>query len=159
MSVAAQGSQLYVIDETGSTPVILEIGCITNLNLGGDPSDRLDDTCLSATTRSYKPGLRDPAAATADIRPDPADISHIFLDSQFRADPSPDMKFALGWSDGIGIAPTLDSAGDFELPTTRTFTVFTGYVADLPFDFATNSLVSGTASIQRSSGLSWVRKA
>ncbi|MNT93817.1 hypothetical protein D3C72_2353800 [compost metagenome] len=55
--------------------------------------------------------------------------------------------------------PTLNTEGDdFELPTTRTWFVFQGYVADFPFDFAANSVVSTAVSIQRSGGSAWIKK-
>ncbi len=73
-----------------------------------------------------------------------------------------DIAFAVGWSDGIGIAPTeaQDSNGDwdFVLPPTRTWFVFRGYVSDFPFDFAANAVVTSTATIQRSGGSAWIRK-
>ncbi|MNG41441.1 hypothetical protein D3C84_1306340 [compost metagenome] len=68
----------------------------------------------------------------------------------------------MGWSDGKDIVPTAieDSSGewDFDLPTSRTWFVFRGYVSDFPFDFAGNTVVSTQATIQRSGGSAWIRK-
>ncbi|GAB3099688.1 phage tail protein [Aestuariicella hydrocarbonica] len=159
MSVLTQGTQIYFIDDSGSAPVIVEVGCVTTFTPGGNPSDQLDDTCLSATTRSYKPGLRTPAAATIGLRPDPTDESHILLHALSETDPSPTLKWAVGWSDGIDIVPTLNSAGDdFELPDTRTWFIFDGYISDFPFDFSGNTLVSGDMAVQRSGGSEWIAK-
>ncbi|MDT4860744.1 Phage tail tube, TTP, lambda-like [compost metagenome] len=67
------------------------------------------------------------------------------------------MNWVVGWSDGTA-APTADSSGDFELPTTRTWFVFGGYIADFPFDFQQNSVVATQVSIQRSGGSAWIKK-
>ena len=72
-------------------------------------------------------------------------------------DPSPTLKWAVGWADGTSV-PTLDSSGDFDLPTDRTWFVFEGYVSDFPFDFAANTVVTTQAAIQRSGGSAWIRK-
>ncbi|WP_366525632.1 phage tail tube protein [uncultured Microbulbifer sp.] len=45
------------------------------------------------------------------------------------------------------------------LPDSRTWFTFEGYVADFPFDFQQNSLVTGEMSIQRSGGSAWTVKA
>jgi hypothetical protein len=69
------------------------------------------------------------------------------------------LAWAVGWSDGKNIAPTLNTAGDdFELPATRTWFLFRGYVSDFPFDFAANTVVTTAATIQRSGGSAWIRK-
>lgn len=63
---------------------------------------------------------------------------------------------------GAGTGATASAAialGDsFDLPETRTWFVFEGYVSDFPFDFAANAVVSTAATIQRSGGSAWVRK-
>lgn len=61
---------------------------------------------------------------------------------------------------GTGATATAAIAPDdsFDLPATRTWFVFEGYVSDFPFDFAANAVVSTAATIQRSGGSAWVRK-
>jgi hypothetical protein len=58
-------------------------------------------------------------------------------------------SWIIGFSDGTAL-PTVDSAGTVTYASTRTFVEFDGYVADLPLDFATNSVVKSTMQIQRS---------
>jgi hypothetical protein len=157
MSKLAQGTQVYAIDSLNDS--IFEVECPTSFNPGGNPATQLDDTCLSDTTAQSKPGLRQPGQATLTINADPSYPSHIRLHEMSQEDPSPVLKWAVGWSDGIDIPPTsVDSDGDFVLPTTRTWYVFDGYIADFPFDFALNTLVSSQVSIQRSGGAQWIRK-
>lgn len=159
MSVLAQGTNIYFIDTSGSTPVIVKVGCATTFNPGGNPADQIEDTCLEDTTRSYKPGLRTPGQATLGINADPANASHIRMHELSELDPSPTMKWAVGWSDGAE-DPTLNSAeDDFNFPSTRSWYTFQGYIADFPFDFSQNTVVTSQVSIQRSGGSAWIKKA
>jgi hypothetical protein len=158
MSKLSQGTQLYFRDP--DTDAIVEVECPTSFNPGGNPAAQLDDTCLGDTTAKSKPGLRQPGQATLAINADPTYASHIRLYELSQADPSPVLNWVLGWSDGIGIAPTgVQSDGDFVLPTTRTWYEFEGYIGDFPFDFALNTLVTSQVSIQRSGAAVWTPKA
>lgn len=167
MSVLTQGTQLFVIDpEFDSNGAgVREIECITTFNPGGNPADQIEDTCLSATTRSYRPGLRTPGQATGSLNADPANASHLRLYDFSEADPSPTLQFVVGWSDGPVDAngdptaiPTLDSNGEFVLPSTRTWFKFSGYVSDFPFDFTANTVVVTNFTIQRSGRGYWIKK-
>lgn len=158
MSIFAQGSELYFIDPDTNT--VMKVDCPTGFNPGGAPADPVEDTCLDSTTRTYKRGLRTPGQAAVNLNADPQYASHGRLFDLSLSDDQDieDIKFAIGWSDGRGIPPTVDSNGDFILPTTRTWYVFNGYVADFPFDFQTNTLVTSAVSIQRSGPGVWTRK-
>lgn len=160
MSVLTQGTQIYFIDPNYSTAGagVREIECATTFSPGGNPADQIEDTCLSETTRSYRPGLRTPGQATLGLNADPTNASHVRLHELAETDPSPILQFAVGWSDGTA-APTIDTSGDFVLPSTRTWYTFSGYVSDFPFDFAANTVVTTQATIQRSGGSVWTRKA
>lgn len=159
MSVLTQGTQIYFIDPDfdSNGPGVREVECATTFTPGGNPADQIEDTCLSDTSRSYKPGLRTPGQATLGLNADPENESHVRLHQLSETDPSPTLKWAVGWADGTSV-PTLDSSGDFDLPTDRTWFVFEGYVSDFPFDFAANTVVTTQAAIQRSGGSAWVRK-
>ena len=163
MSILTQGTQIYAIVPTvgGSDPFeVLEIECATGFTPGGNPADQIEDTCLSETVRSYLRGLRTPGQASLTLNADPRNQSHVRLHELSEDDSIDNIKWAVGWSDGKGIDPTLDSTGDdFELPSTRTWFVFDGYVSDFPFDFAANTVVTTAATIQRSGGSAWIRKA
>jgi hypothetical protein len=155
MSILSQGTQVYAINPV--TRELITIQCATAFNPGGNPADQLEDTCLEAFDRSYKPGLRTPGAATLTLNADPSFESHTDLFDLSKQNPPPSLKWAIGWSDGTA-PPTVDSNGNFNLPNTRTWLDFEGYVSDFPFDFQLNSIVSGDVSIQRSGGLNWTRK-
>jgi len=158
MSILSQGTNVYVLDPNDGTPAVLKIECATSLSPGGDPSDQIEDTCLEAFERSYKAGLRTPGQATMGINADPDNESHLTLYDLSRQNPAPVLKFAVGWSDGTD-APTLNVGEDgFELPATRTWFTFQGYIADFPFDFAQNTVVTTEVSIQRSGNSAWIKK-
>lgn len=161
MSVLTQGTKVYALvppaSGTGS-PTVMQIECATAFNPGGSPKEQIEDTCLEDSERSYKPGLRTPGQASLTINADPSNASHIRLHQLAEMNGDTTMKWAVGWSDGTA-APTVNTAGDdFELPDSRTWYVFQGYVSDFPFDFAANSVVSTAATIQRSGGSAWIRK-
>lgn len=157
MAVLAQGTQIYFLDDTGAEPVVVAVECATSFNPGGAPADQIETTCLESTTREYLPGLRTPGQASIGLNADPRNESHIRMHELAEMDPPPVLKWAVGWSDGTS-EPTVDSDGDFDLPPTRTWFVFEGYIADFPFDFSANSVVTSTVSIQRSGGSQWIKK-
>ena len=158
MSILTQGSKLYMIDPADDS--LLPIDCVTAFNPGGAPADQLEDTCMEDVSgvRSYKRGLKTPGQAAITLNIDPANASHVRLYELSEGIANQNLKFALGWSDGTA-APTVDSNSDFNLPNTRTWFTFEGYVADFPFDFQLNALVTGDISIQRSGPGVWVPKA
>lgn len=168
MSILTQGTQIYALVPTEADPdvlEVLEIECATAFTPGGNPADQIEDTCLSETTRSYMRGLRTPGQASLTLNADPRNESHIRLHQLSEDDSIGNIKWAIGWSDGTDGPtldsdgdPILDSNGDFDLPTTRTWFLFEGYVSDFPFDFAANTVVTTAATIQRSGGSAWVPK-
>lgn len=161
MSILTQGTQVYGLmpPPSGTGPfTVVEVECATAFNPGGSPKEQIEDTCLSSKERTYKPGLRTPGQASLTINADPNNASHIRLHQLSEADGDTTIKWAVGWSDGTA-APTVSAEGDdFELPASRTWFIYEGYVADFPFDFAANAVVSTAVSIQRSGGSAWIKK-
>lgn len=155
MSILAQGTQIFFIDPADDSVVTVE--CATTFNPGGAPADQIEDTCLEDQERSYRRGLRTPGQASMTINADPRNASHVRMHELSEDDTVETMKWAVGWSDGTDL-PTVDSVGDFVLPTTRTWFIFQGYIADFPFDFAANTVVTTAVSIQRSGGSAWIKK-
>ncbi|ABI59709.1 phage tail tube protein [Nitrosomonas eutropha] len=111
MAILTQGTQVFFINPNGSGGrEVQEIDCATTFSPGGNPADQIETTCLSATTRSYLPGLRTPGQATLGINADPDNASHIALHGLSQTDPAPVITFAVGWSDGTQL-PTLRVKG------------------------------------------------
>lgn len=160
MAKLTQGTQIYFIDPAADSngAAVVEVKSVTTLNPGGNPAGQIEVTSLAEFVRSYMPGLRTPGQASMSINADPGEASHIRLHELSEENPQPILKFALGWSDGTA-APTLDSADEFVLPTSRTWFTFSGYIADFPFDFSRDTVVTSQVSIQRSGGAVWIKKA
>ncbi len=163
MAMKTQGTQLYARVPSIADPAVMEIiniECMNNFNGGGNPADQIVVECLDKTTREYLRGMRTPGQATFTIDADPRNESHIRLHQMAEDDDEAydNIEFALGWSDGKDIPPTLDSNGDFVVPTSRTWFMYNGNVADFPFDFAANTTVKTAVAIQRSGPAVWIRK-
>ncbi|MNM24925.1 hypothetical protein D3C81_353650 [compost metagenome] len=105
MSALTQGTQLYgLIDGQ-----VREIECITAFNPGANPADQIEDTCLSETnTRTYKKGLRTPGQASVSVDADPENDSHYLMWQLAEERSDERIQWAIGWSDGVNIAPTLE---------------------------------------------------
>lgn len=157
MSILSQGTQIFFVDTTGTSPAIVRVERTTTFNPGGAPADQIEDTALEDFERSYKSGLRTPGSASLGINADPKITSHIKLHELSEANPSPAVKWVVGWSDGTE-PPTLDVDNSLVLPDTRTWFTFSGYVSDFPFDFSQNTVVTTELSIQRSGGSAWTPK-
>jgi hypothetical protein len=143
MAIKTQGSELYFIDP--DTFAVTKIGCVTTLSGLTAARDQIETTCLDSTARTYVAGMATPGAAQFTVNFDPTDASHVRLHELYVE--GVDLDFALGWSDGTGIPPTSDSTA-FTTPTTRTWILFSGFISDLPFDFALNTVVTSNVSIQ-----------
>ncbi|WP_336657752.1 phage tail tube protein [Leclercia adecarboxylata] len=161
MSVLTQGTQFFVLAQGA----VSEIECITSFSPGGNPADQIEDTCLSErNSRTYKVGLRTPGQASVGLNADPENASHIMLHNLANSDDHEELTFAVGWSDGTA-SPTAAAQGaagsvdGLTLPESRTWFIFRGYVSDFPFDFSANTVVTTSATIQRSGGSVWVPKA
>lgn len=155
MAILAQGTQVWFIDPTGQT--LTEITDVTSINPGGTPADQIETTPLSASARTYKKGLRTPGQAQMGINADPSNPAHIRLFELSKDSTDAKIKFAIGMSDGT--TPPTVTGGNFTLPTSRTWYTFEGYIADFPFDFAANGVVTTSCSVQRSGDGNWTKKA
>jgi tail tube protein len=100
---------------------------------------------MNSNARTYEAGLATPGTASFTINFDPDDSSHTRLHELYVAGTKVD--WALGWSDGT-VAPVPDTAGFNTAAVARSFIYFNGYVSDLPFDFALNTVVTSNVSVQ-----------
>jgi len=154
-SVKTQGSELYFVDVlTSSVPAVVKLNCPTGITGLGGPADQIDTTCLDATERGFVRGLGNPGQVSVPFNLDPGASSHqILFDLQESGE---NLDWLIGLSDGSA-APTLTSGDQLVHPAARTSIIFNGYVADVNLDIATNEIVRGTLTIQRSGPLdiSW----
>lgn len=142
MAIKTQGTQLFFIDPEDFS--VVTVGCVTSITGLTAARDQIETTCLDSAARTYEAGMATPGAAQFSINFDTSDASHNRLHELYVAGTKVD--WALGWSDGTA-APTSDSTA-FTLPTTRSWIEFNGYISDLPFDFALNTVVTSNVAIQ-----------
>ena len=111
----------------------------------------------SAPTVAFSGGGGTGAAATAIIA-DGKVVGFNITNAGSGYTSKPSITLTGGAGTGAAASAVLGDADDFVLPSTRTWFLFDGYVADFPFDFAANAAVTTAATIQRSGGSAWIRK-
>ncbi len=142
MAKATKGTVLYVIDPADDS--VLIVGCTTNIDGIDTTLDQQETTCLADTARTYIAGMATPGAATFTINFDPEDASHVRLHQLKVAGTS--LKWAVGI--GPGDPPTVDSNAEFNLPTTRAWITFDGFMNSYPFSFPLAGLITSNVGVQ-----------
>lgn len=146
-TLKTQGTELFFINPFTTAIDLLKFACPTGITGLGGPADQLDDTCLDSTERTYKQGLKAPGPVTVNFNFIPTNTSHQIIKQLY--DSGRDIQWIIALSDGTS-APTQTSAGGMNPPVSRSSIRFNGYVADFNLDVATNEIVRGTMTIQRS---------
>lgn len=144
MAIKTQGTELYFIDPADFS--INPVGCVTSVSGIDSTIEQIETTCLESAARTYVSGLATPGTATFGINFDPTDDSHVRLHQLKVAGTS--LSWALGWSDGTDDPSEVTEGDTFELPTTRTWITFDGFMNSFPFDFSLNAVVASTVGIQ-----------
>jgi hypothetical protein len=147
--VKTQGTEVFFIDTvSSSTPGIVKLLCPTGVSGLGGPADQIDTTCLDARVeRTYERGLGNPGQVSVPFNFIPSAISHqILFDLKVSGE---NVSWLVALSDGVD-QPGLASDDAFDPPTDRTSLGFTAYVSDINIDIATNEVVRGTLTLQRS---------
>lgn len=142
----SQGAELYYIDPDSSQVVV--VGCITEVTGIDSTIEQNEVTCLSDLARRYEAGLATPGRAQFGIYFDPKDPSHLRLHELKKAGET--LKWVLGMSEDTGTDPTVGTDGDFELPDTRSWVRFDGFMNAFPIDHAQNTPVRSQIGIQMS---------
>lgn len=162
MVMKTQGTDLYAIDPRDDS--LIDVGCVTSLDGIDSSIDQIETTCLNSAERTYVAGLGTPGTATYGINIDTADPNHIKLYEIKQLGLT--LKWAVGMSDGARdaagnslVPPTVDSGGDFNLPNTRSWITFEGFMNSFPFSFALNGVVSSSVGIQVSGAQALIPKA
>lgn len=143
MAQKTQGTMLYTIDPADDS--VLVVGCVISIDGIDTTLDQIETTCLDSPARTYVAGLATPGSASFQINFDPADASHVRLHELKVL--GTELPWAIGFADGTA-PPTVDSAGDFVLPSTRSWISFDGFMNSYPFTFAINSVITSTVGIQ-----------
>lgn len=150
-TLRTQGTELFTVDElSSSVATVLKFACPTGITGLGGAADQLEDTCLdNITDKTYKPGLSSPGQVSVPFNFIPSNGSHQILFDLKEAGNV--LQWMICMSDGTAV-PTLDTADDLVAPPSpeRTTLEFFAYVADINIDIATNEIVRGTLTLQRS---------
>jgi hypothetical protein len=150
MSIKTQGTKVYFVDTltTPGTPAIIELACPTGVSGLGGAADQIEDTCLSEVVdRSYVRGLGNPGQVSIPFNLKPGAASHQLLFEM--KDVGEKVSWLACLSDGT-TAPTAIAGGVITPPADRTSIGWIGYIADVSIDVATNEIVRGTLTVQRS---------
>jgi len=152
MSIKTQGTNLYFV--SGGT--VKTMTCPTGVSGLGGTRDQIETTCLNATDdKSYVSGLGNPGQLTVPFVFSPSALDHQLLFAMH--DTGEITDWLVGFSDGT-TAPTVTS-GQLVMANTRTSASFDAFVADINIDVATNEVVRGTLTLQRSGSVAWGFKA
>lgn len=159
-----QGTELYVIDPADDSLIL--VGCVTNIDGIDTVIPQVPTTCLASRAATFEGGMPEPGQATFTINADPSDPTHVRLHQLKLL--GGNLRWAIGWRDGwnattgVGTPPTIvvDTAGDaeFELPATRSWLTFEGYIASFPFSAPLSGVWTSNVGVQISGEPAWVPK-
>lgn len=150
-TLKTQGTEVFLVDKiTASAAAILKLACPTGVTGLGGPADQLEDTCLdNLEDKSFKRGLGNPGQVSIPFNFIPSNTSHqILFDLMDQGDT---IEWMIGLSDGTAV-PTLSAEEEMVPPASplRTSLVIQAYISDINIDIATNEIVRGTLTLQRS---------
>lgn len=148
-TLKTQGTELFTVDEISATVAkVLKFACPTGITGLGGAADQLEDTCLDNTTdKTFKRGLGNPGQVSVPFNFIPTNASHQVLFDLMDAGDTTEWMICL--SDGTS-PPTLNTNDQLVFPSSRTSLKFSAYVSDINIDIATNEIVRGTLTLQRS---------
>jgi hypothetical protein len=158
-TVKTQGTELFFVDVlTSSVPAVVKLACPTGITGLGGAADQIETTCLEALVdKEYVRGLGSPGQVSVPFNLIPTAVSHqLLLDLK-------DAGTTISWlaclSDGTADPTAVNSSDVIIPPANRTSFGFQGYVADVTIDIATNEIVRGTLTLQRSGAVTATWKA
>jgi hypothetical protein len=149
-TIETKGTKLFFLTSTGSPQEIHKVACATGITGLGGPADQIDTTCLDSEEAESKQGFKRPAPVSVPINFIPRSAAHQALDALYESGEVVDWMVV--FSDQAG-TPT-ETSGELVSPGATTVR-FNGYVADFNIDVATNEIVRGTLTIQRSGAKTW----
>lgn len=156
-TVRTQGTHLYFVDDlTSSEPQLIKLLCPTGITgIGGGAKTQIPTTCLDELQdETSMPGLGSPSPISVPFNFIPSGRSHQVLFELKRLGTVKTWMALL--SDGDE-PPTLDSDDEMVPPASplRTSVEFDAYVSEVNIDIATNEIVRGTLTLQRSGAERW----
>lgn len=143
-----QGTHLYAVDSTGSSPVLFKLGSLTGISgLNGGTTDEIDTTPLDAEdAKEFELGLSDPGEMSVTYIFKPADSNQRRLIDMYKSKLA--SQFIICLSDGSAV-PTLDSNDEIEAPAGRTSYIVQALVKQQPVDISSNEVIRCTLPLRR----------
>lgn len=147
-AIKTQGTNLYFI----SAATVKTLTCPTGITGLGGARDQIETTCLeNIDDKTYVSGLGNPGQVSVPFVFDPSAADQKLLYALH--DSGEVVSWMVGFSDGT-TAPTIVSSV-LTMATTRSAAQFSAFVADINVDVATNEIVRGTLTLQRSGNVAW----
>lgn len=149
-TVKTQGTELFFVDTlTSSVAAIVKLSCPTGITGLGGPADQIETTCLDALVdKEYTRGLGNPGQVTVPFNLIPSAVSHQLLFDL--KDAGTTVSWLACLSDGTTDPTSVNVSDTIIAPAGRSSFGFQAYVADVVIDIATNEIVRGTLTLQRS---------
>lgn len=142
-----QGTEFFILDAANSGAEVQKIAQITGFSGVGGQAGEIDVTDMDSTAREYLAGLKDNGTISLNVNWDPANASHVTLDSIVGG---AEKRFVIGCSDGT-TDPSYTST--FTIPTDRTTLDFQGSVLSFQKDAETDNIWRGTVTIRVSGAI------
>lgn len=142
-----QGTEIFVLDETGSPQRIVKIANVSSIDgLGGSASE-IDITNFDSTAMEYLVGLLDNGAASISLNLDPTNDSHELLNSIKGGDR---FYWAIGLSDGTAdpIPNPSPGVGGISVTIGRSWLTFQASVQQWQYSLTTNDAVRVNTSLR-----------
>jgi len=149
-TVKTQGTELFFVNLGGASPnEIVKVSCPTGVTGLGGSTDQIESTCLDTVgNKTFAAGLSTPGQVSVPFNLIPRDVSH--QDLMRLKDSGDVLSWLVALSDGTTDPTAIAVDGTIVPPANRTSFGFQAYVSDLNIDIATNEIVRGTLTLQRS---------
>jgi hypothetical protein len=122
------------------------LACPTGWSFSGESRDEIDTTCLSDNDATFLMGIKDNGTLSSTVNYDASEETHQLLQSYLQNNVE-NIWFCVAYSDGTA-APTVDSAGGFDLPATRSYKTFQGLLASVSETGQSNSVVTSDITVR-----------
>lgn len=145
--VKTQKTHIYAV----IADAVVRFSCYKGFSFGKDSFGKIETTCLDSDSKDYERGMRDPGEGSITIDLDDENASHMQLITL--AESGEKVEWHVGSSHSEE-PPTYDPITGIDLPESRIWWSFTGYMnPTAPEDIAADSMVGYAFTIVRTSGV------
>lgn len=146
--VKTTGTELYYAD---AATTVVKIAAVTAISGLGGPADQIDTTDFDDTDRTFLRGYGNPGQVTVNFILDPSETSQSGLMAL------KDAGTVSSWGIYTSQSATAPTAVGSVMQTVvdRSSFIFDAYISDVTFDFASNEVIRGTLTLQRSGTVSY----